>query len=826
MRIVLLVHAFPPRAVTGVEVHAEALAGALAAAGDEVCVLAPERDPAAPHLAQREERRGPFSVTWLNLVEGVDDEATRRAAPGAAGEVGRFLDRERPDAVVVLHLLRLGEGVLDEARRRDLPLVFIAQDAFAVSDELNLVGPDLAALEPGDLLQAARCRLARGVLDRHLEAHDGFIEPGDSGPAAVEVRRVLAGEGEDTAEVRRLAARIGVSLAARREALERCDRVEAPTAYLAGVLRDGGLARPVEVRALGIEREELSAPARRERAPGAPLRVLQLGGLYEHKGAHLLLEAARGLGGRVEVSLRGTAGSSGHAARLAELAGEVGASLGGPYTRGELPGLLAACDVVAVPSLWPENAPFVIREAFAAGRPVLASDTPALRESVRDGVDGCLLPQGDAEAWRRALARLADDPSELERLVDGVRPPLSIQEDAAALRAVLRELIDRRELDRERRLERLPASVRGLARQHAELARLPHRELVRRAAAGLAERAREAGVEVAGLEALPLLVAAGGERLRERLADLSRAGAWRAQVGAAREVDLQFVRASLEEARRAAASEAERATWQGELTAEREQRIKWLESVVTDRDAELQALREELELSRSTEVELERRAAGAAEAEEAAAAERTWLSERLADREAHLGELDRQLADRKAHVTELEGQLDEATRRHAAERRSLDARLADLQAEYEALLADDRALQRAAEELRAAFEGQSGRLREHEEERRALEAQLAASRDGARALTAALEAAHGEREAVERRLGALEADREAARRHEQHLEGRITDLEEELGWRRDEMRALREEVGAPLLGRGARKARRRLASWEAVEERDPQEDDS
>ncbi|MCB9913645.1 MAG: glycosyltransferase [Planctomycetes bacterium] len=68
-----------------------------------------------------------------------------------------------------------------------------------------------------------------------------------------------------------------------------------------------------------------------------------------------------------------------------------------------MPALLAAADVVAVPSLWPENAPFVIREAFAAGRPVLASDTPALRESVSDGVDGRLLPQGDVAAWRAAL---------------------------------------------------------------------------------------------------------------------------------------------------------------------------------------------------------------------------------------------------------------------------------------------------------------------------------------------------------------------------------------------------------------------------------------
>ncbi len=50
-------------------------------------------------------------------------------------------------------------------------------------------------------------------------------------------------------------------------------------------------------------------------------------------------------------------------------------------------------------------------EAAACGTPALAADRPGLRESVRDGVTGYLLPHGDVEAWGAAMVRLAADPA-------------------------------------------------------------------------------------------------------------------------------------------------------------------------------------------------------------------------------------------------------------------------------------------------------------------------------------------------------------------------------------------------------------------------------
>jgi len=60
-------------------------------------------------------------------------------------------------------------------------------------------------------------------------------------------------------------------------------------------------------------------------------------------------------------------------------------------------------------------------EAAACGTPALASDSPGLRESVRDGVTGYLVPHGDAQALARRLRELAADPALVERLGRGAR---------------------------------------------------------------------------------------------------------------------------------------------------------------------------------------------------------------------------------------------------------------------------------------------------------------------------------------------------------------------------------------------------------------------
>jgi phosphatidyl-myo-inositol alpha-mannosyltransferase len=67
-------------------------------------------------------------------------------------------------------------------------------------------------------------------------------------------------------------------------------------------------------------------------------------------------------------------------------------------------------DVLCAPSLGGESFGMVLTEAFAAGTPVIASDIAGYRDVVRDGVDGMLVPRGDAQALAEALRDLYEEP--------------------------------------------------------------------------------------------------------------------------------------------------------------------------------------------------------------------------------------------------------------------------------------------------------------------------------------------------------------------------------------------------------------------------------
>jgi glycosyltransferase involved in cell wall biosynthesis len=58
-------------------------------------------------------------------------------------------------------------------------------------------------------------------------------------------------------------------------------------------------------------------------------------------------------------------------------------------------------------------------EAAACGTPSVASDSPGLRESVRDGASGLLVPHGDTGAWARALSELLEDDRLRARMANG-----------------------------------------------------------------------------------------------------------------------------------------------------------------------------------------------------------------------------------------------------------------------------------------------------------------------------------------------------------------------------------------------------------------------
>jgi glycosyltransferase involved in cell wall biosynthesis len=72
-----------------------------------------------------------------------------------------------------------------------------------------------------------------------------------------------------------------------------------------------------------------------------------------------------------------------------------------------------------LPTLWTENCPMSVLEAFAHGRPVAASCIGGVPELVREGRTGSLFQRGDAARLSEILHHLLDSPLLLQQLAAG-----------------------------------------------------------------------------------------------------------------------------------------------------------------------------------------------------------------------------------------------------------------------------------------------------------------------------------------------------------------------------------------------------------------------
>jgi phosphatidylinositol alpha-mannosyltransferase len=157
----------------------------------------------------------------------------------------------------------------------------------------------------------------------------------------------------------------------------------------------------------GVDLPDGGVPAPPRRGPGDPLRIVFVGQAVERKGLPVLLRAFEALRGQVGAELTIIGSTLEEIAPL--MVDSAGVTALGRIDDAARHAALLQADVLAAPSLGGESFGMVLTEAFAAGRPVVASDIAGYRDVVTDGVDGLLVPRGDATRLAERLRDLALD---------------------------------------------------------------------------------------------------------------------------------------------------------------------------------------------------------------------------------------------------------------------------------------------------------------------------------------------------------------------------------------------------------------------------------
>ncbi len=330
----------------------------------------------------------------------------------------------------VLHLMQVaGAEVLVAETIRQLsdriaPVIFCLDAIGSIGERLQKEGVEVVCLgrRPGRDWRVAG-RLARELRARavevvHAHQYTPFFYAALAKPLLFprSPRLIFTEHGRHYPDVVSRLRRI-----ANRAVLHRlANAVNACCAFSADSLHrvDGFPSRQVEVIENGIDLSRYSAPTDRavlRRSLGLDLDrryVAMVARFHPVKDHAMLLHAfAKAAAVRPDVDLL-LVGDGPMRNELEALTERLGISgrvrfLG---VRSDVPDLLRAVDVFALTSV-SEAASLTLLEAMASRLPVVVTDVGGNPEIVRDGVEGVLVPRGDAEAAAAAFLRVLDDPA-------------------------------------------------------------------------------------------------------------------------------------------------------------------------------------------------------------------------------------------------------------------------------------------------------------------------------------------------------------------------------------------------------------------------------
>ena len=443
MRIAHVIHAFPPLSRAGSENYCYSLA-AEEARRHQVSVFHRVADPSWPEYEVTEDRVGALPVVRINRTfrDMQSFEDTYRSAPVAAA-FAAFLDRVRPDVVHFHHVTCLSTTCVHEAKARGISIVYTLHDFWLLCPRGQLLRRDLSLCKTHTEADCVRCmayqlRLSGGQAQmRALSEWAAWLKQFRL-PKELYGRLVSRPFRDETAAVAQIRERTA-------HMLEMCglvDRFVAPSRFLRDRYVDAGVpANKITVHDYGFDTRPWSKRPLAE-LTGGPLRVVYLGTWIPSKGVDVLVDAVRGMQPHeaeldvygYAVPYDGVEDYEGQLRRLAAAAPHI--RFPGAYTSDEVPRMLAAADVVVVPSIWYENSPLTIHEAFLAGVPVIASDHGGMAELVGNEVNGLTFRAGDARSLRHTLQRLIDEPQLLQRLRRNIPPVKSIEQNAAELQGI------------------------------------------------------------------------------------------------------------------------------------------------------------------------------------------------------------------------------------------------------------------------------------------------------------------------------------------------------------------------------------------------------
>lgn len=445
MKIVYVVHEFPPDYIGGTGATCFQVAKGMLARGHKVWVLTyqPWMRDDFPSLGFFDEKVDGLSVRRLIFNSSLSPNPIlyEYYNPILSIYAKDFLRAVSPDIIHIYHLLNLSSSIIDSAKELEIPTILTLTDFWFICPKCSLLKPDgeicdgnpfwedciYCLKEPNNLYE----KIANAFDERIMRIYDQEIISKNKFPL------ILVNDNKKTSLLYAAINRLPFLISR----LKEVDHVVCHSLSQSKIfVKRGCLTNGFTLCSPGVNSPQKGNYKKEE---GPNITFGYFGGGEKNKGPHILLEAFREITSqKARLKLYGIFPSTEYVRTLRKIAkGDERICFMGEFQHKEVEKILVGIDVLVLPAICYHGFSMSILEAFANKVPVIATDIGGISEIVNNEHNGLLFRRGDVLELKEKMERIINEPELLRKFQENMPRVKSVSEECDELSCIYERLV-------------------------------------------------------------------------------------------------------------------------------------------------------------------------------------------------------------------------------------------------------------------------------------------------------------------------------------------------------------------------------------------------
>lgn len=449
MKILQVVHSFVPYTIAGTEVYTYKLSKELAKR-NEVSVFFRIKHAGQKEYYLNQDNLEDLQTYAINHTfnkcnsfrETYDDKKIDNI-------FGDLLDRIKPDVIHIHHLLFISLGIVLEAKKRNIPTVFTLHDYWLICHRGQLIRDKLALCSNYDESNCRVCLKSQLSIRKNTMFFYNLLRENLPNPFLQLIKKLYVYSVNNfISDTNNLNDSLKERSKYVSKVISEVDLFISPSNFLRDKFLEFGIPRnKIIYSPYGVDHSSFQLI---NKIKTDLFRLGYIGTLLPMKGLTILIEAFKRIKCKnIKLIIFGRlfpyTGYEGYVKFLEHsFRKDKRIEFMGEFDNKNVGTVFNNFDILVVPSLWPENSPFVIQEAFLARKPVIASRIGGIPELITEGVNGLLFNPADPNDLHEKIQYLIENPGIIEKFRENTPMLKNIEDNAKDMENIYNNLVNNR----------------------------------------------------------------------------------------------------------------------------------------------------------------------------------------------------------------------------------------------------------------------------------------------------------------------------------------------------------------------------------------------